>query len=289
MVKRLLVNVALLLASVATLAGVAIIIRVAFDSGEEATLTFAPTAVSKVVEDEGEEHLEEIISRGRELYLSVGCAACHGQNAEGSSIGPALPGHTEEQVKSQVRNPIKNMPAFSQAQIDDEGLDAIAAYITSLEVDVAHVEPLEMEDLVAVHHWMAILALKNDNIVEAQHHVVHIIELVTDPEHRHQMEEVLEMLEAGELHGAEHTIEGMLAGTAEPGLTLEQLHLRLADSAIQGRDVEDALHHIEHFLETATGTDRTTGEEIIGLLEAGDLHEAGDIVEELLGIEHDEG
>ncbi|MEE9325312.1 MAG: cytochrome c, partial [Dehalococcoidia bacterium] len=139
MVKRLLTSVAVLLASVATLAGVALIIRVAFDDGEEATLTFAPTATATAMEDEGEEHLEEIISRGRELYLSVGCAACHGQNAEGSSIGPALPGHTEEQVKSQVRNPIKNMPAFSQAQIDDEGLDAIAAYITSLGVGVAHV------------------------------------------------------------------------------------------------------------------------------------------------------
>ena len=53
---------------------------------------------------------------------------------------------------------------------------------------------LAMQDVVAMHHWMALLALKADRVAEAKHHVKHIIELVEDEDHRHQMEEVLEAL-----------------------------------------------------------------------------------------------
>ena len=63
---------------------------------------------------------------GRELYISKGCAACHGQNAEGSAIAPALPGHNEMMVKRQVRNPRLRMPAFSENQINADELEAIA-------------------------------------------------------------------------------------------------------------------------------------------------------------------
>ena len=55
-------------------------------------------------------------SEGPALFIAKGCAACHGQNAEGSQIAPALPGHPEEMVKRQVRNPRCQMPAFSESQ-----------------------------------------------------------------------------------------------------------------------------------------------------------------------------
>ncbi len=54
------------------------------------------------------------------LFISKGCAACHGQNAEGLEIAPALAGHSEQMVKRLVRNPRFQMPAFSQEQVSDE-------------------------------------------------------------------------------------------------------------------------------------------------------------------------
>lgn len=74
----------------------------------------------------------EAIVAGQALFRDKGCATCHGQNAEGSSIAPALRGYTVQQVIKQVRTPLKMMPAFSQAQVTDGELDLIAIYITSL-------------------------------------------------------------------------------------------------------------------------------------------------------------
>ncbi len=191
-------------------------------------------------------------AHGTQLFSKMGCAACHGQNAEGSAIAPALPGHTAEQVRRQVRNPIGAMPRFGPEQISDEELDELVEFITELTSN-GHGEPLDlaMEDVVAMHHWMALLALKADGVTEARHHVNHIIDLVEDADHRHQMEEVLEALDRGHLHEAEHSIEGMLAGTAESKLSVGELHLQMVLSALAVDDAEDAQHHISHFIEEA--------------------------------------
>jgi len=93
----------------------------------------APTATATTA-PAPTESLEPIVKgSGHDLFNSKGCAACHGRNAEGSSIAPALPGHTEAMVKRQVRNPRFLMPAFSENQINDGELETIAQYITGLE------------------------------------------------------------------------------------------------------------------------------------------------------------
>ena len=65
-------------------------------------LSPTPTAVSAL----------QPASLGEQLYVSKGCAACHGENGQGSEIAPALPGHTETQVPRQVRAPMGLMPIF---------------------------------------------------------------------------------------------------------------------------------------------------------------------------------
>ena len=103
----------------------------------------------------------EPTSEGQALFVAKGCAACHGQNAEGSRIAPALPGHNEEMVKRQVRNPRFQMPAFSESQVSNEELEAIAHYIASLSAEAhAHPDPIEVTAAVEMHHWMALEALK---------------------------------------------------------------------------------------------------------------------------------
>lgn len=42
-------------------------------------------------------------SPGHALFIAKGCAACHGQNAEGTSIAPALPGHNEQSTNRCAR------------------------------------------------------------------------------------------------------------------------------------------------------------------------------------------
>ncbi len=236
------------------------------------------------------EAIEE--ATGHQLFISKGCAACHGQDAQGSEVAPALPGHGEAIVKRQVRNPRLRMPAFTENQISDEELDTIARYIVSLPAgDHAHPETIELTAAIEMHHWMALEALKADDTAERTHHVKHIIELLEPGLHRTQMEAVLKSLQAGETHDPEHEIEGMLAGTAAPELTLLQLHLRQAKVSLAVDDLADAQHHVVHAQELADVSQEDQVTEILLFLEQGDTHGAEHEIEELLDEEeehHDE-
>lgn len=222
------------------------------------------------------------VAAGRQLFIDKGCAVCHGQNAEGMDIAPALSGHNEEQVKRNVRNPAGSMPRFGHEQISDDELEMIVDYIESLASVAEHREPAAMEDALVVHHWMTLYALESDNGAEAEHHVLHILELVTDPEHKAQIEETLEHIQAGDFHDASHALEEILVEKADPGVSLENLHLQLALAALEAEDLDDAKHHIEYFIGLATGDEKARGEEIIDLLEQGRIHDAEHEVEELL-------
>jgi cytochrome c553 len=225
-------------------------------------------------------------SGARQAYLSAGCGNCHGENAEGTDVAPSLAGHAPEQVRRQVRSPLAQMPAYSMAQLSDEDLDSIIEYIAGLEPMEEHVEPVELSEILAIHHWMAISAIAVGDRGDALHHVGHIIEAVKG-EHLEAMKRARELLREGELHEAEHEIEEMLAGKAKPDLTREQLALRLALTAVDQRDRAEAIHQIRHFLELATGAKRKKGEAVLAHLREGDLHDAEHGIADLLGIERD--
>ena len=219
--------------------------------------------------------------QGARLYALKGCSACHGLGAEGSDIAPALPGHSAEQVRRQVRSPLGTMPAFGAERISDQELDLLAAYVESLEGSGSHTEPT-LGDAVAIHHWMALTALAGERADEAMHHVGHAIALIEDAGHRQQMEAVLASLESGQLHDAEHEIEEMLAGTAEPELSPSELHLQLALGATQAHDGPEAVHHLEHFAAEAGETGSEGASEALEHIEAGELEEAGHEIAELI-------
>ena len=235
-------------------------------------------------EEQAEPASGDVLAEGQDLYVSAGCGACHGPSGEGSAIGPALPGHTAEQVERQIRTPLATMPSYSLSQLSDEDVTKIAAFIESLAGAETHVEPLDLPELLAMHHWMALSAIQSENVDDALHHVEHIIGEV-EGDHLLAMEEVAEHLRTGEGHEAEHLVEGMLAGTAKPNLTLKQLHLELALAAVGNRNDEEASHHVSHFVELATGEEKASGELIIAQLEAGNLHDAEHDIEAMLGIE----
>ena len=218
---------------------------------------------------------------GQRLFAVKGCATCHGVGASGTDIAPALPNHSAEQVRRQVRNPLGTMPAFGAERISDRELDLIAAYVESLEGGDPHTEPT-LGDAVAIHHWMALTALAAQRVDEATHHVGHAIGLIEDAEHRGQMEAVLGFLASGQLHDAEHEIEAMLAGTAEPELSRGELHLQLALGAAQAGDGPEAAHHLDHFIAQAGGTEPEGASEALEHIEAGELEEAGHAIVELI-------
>ncbi|HET8622808.1 MAG TPA: cytochrome c [Gemmatimonadales bacterium] len=251
-------------------------------TGEEA----APTTVTVGAETQPAGEETRRARTGKELYLAAGCGSCHGQNAEGTDVGPSLGGHTAEQVHQQVRSPLAQMPAYRVNQLSDGDLDKIAQYIAGLEAMEEHVEPVKLSEVVAVHHWMAISAIASGDREDALHHVGHIIEAVKG-EHLETMKEARSLLRAGELHEAEHLIEEMLAGKAKPELSRERLSLRLALAAVEQRDRGEAIHQIRHYLALSQGRNRQKGQAVLMHLRNGELHEAEHVIADLLGIERD--
>jgi len=261
-------------------------------TADENTPTTSDAATTS--ETEGEESHEAsgdtmaAAKEGHQLYIQAGCGGCHGENAEGTEIGPALPGHGEAVVIRQVRSPLDKMPSYSAARLSDEDLHEVAEYIASLAPEETHMEPVELSDLSATHHWMALSAIEAGDLEDALHHLNHIIDLVKG-KHLATMKAAREHLEAGDVHEAEHLVEEMLAGTAKPDLSLKRLHLQLALVAIEARDAEEAIHQTRHFVTLAKGTGKQDGRKVVTALAAGDLHEAEHLAQRLLGkTPHDE-
>lgn len=74
----------------------------------------------------------------------TGCQNCHGAAAEGQWAGPlAGSDKTAEEWIDQVRNPRRNMPMFSAAQVSDEQIANMQAYVSSLPAveDFAPIDP----------------------------------------------------------------------------------------------------------------------------------------------------
>lgn len=72
------------------------------------------------------------ILQGKELYVSFGCAACHGPEGKGV-IGPNIVGKNKDEIISMVRKPRSSaMPAFSSERLSDSDLEKIVIFIGSL-------------------------------------------------------------------------------------------------------------------------------------------------------------
>jgi mono/diheme cytochrome c family protein len=225
---------------------------------------------------------------GKRLFGANACISCHGDNPQGTNVAPALGGHSAAVVRRQVRAPVGTMPVFLPESLTNDELGEIVAFITALPGKHGHEKPVDIGQEVALHHWMALLALEAAQISEATHHVEHINGVVV-VDHLARMRQVLSKLEDGQIHDAAHTIEAMLAGTGLPGLTEEVMHIQLALSATRVVDVANAVHHIDHFLQLATGDQHQGAEDVLVMLQAQRLHDAEHELQGLLGVEVGEG
>ena len=76
-------------------------------------------------------------ANGKRIYLALGCFTCHGRSGQGGAYnGPApVLAHTAlpfDGFKGQVRNPVNDMPAFSDAVLADKDLADIYVFVTGL-------------------------------------------------------------------------------------------------------------------------------------------------------------
>jgi mono/diheme cytochrome c family protein len=74
-------------------------------------------------------------SHGQEVYVQIGCSACHGTVGQGASTGPKLaPGPLPYTAfAGQVRQPRQDMPRFAPQFLSEQDLADIYAYMQSIQ------------------------------------------------------------------------------------------------------------------------------------------------------------
>ena len=75
--------------------------------------------------------------KGKAVFLKEACFTCHGRSGQGGAYnGPApILAHTAlpfEGFKAQIRNPVNDMPAYSDAVLSDQDIADIYAFVKSL-------------------------------------------------------------------------------------------------------------------------------------------------------------
>jgi len=76
---------------------------------------------------------------GKQIYLRDACFTCHGRSGQGGAYeGPApILARTAlpfEGFKAEIRDPVKDMPAYSGAVLSDQDIADIYAFVESLPV-----------------------------------------------------------------------------------------------------------------------------------------------------------
>jgi mono/diheme cytochrome c family protein len=76
-------------------------------------------------------------ANGKRIYLADGCFTCHGRAGQGGAyIGPTpILAHTAlsfDGFKGEVRDPVNDMPAYSEAVLSDKDIADIYAFVKSL-------------------------------------------------------------------------------------------------------------------------------------------------------------
>ena len=228
---------------------------------------------------------------GKKLFTDRGCAACHGSNAMGTAVVQSISVRSPEVIRQQIRAPVGMMPLFPPDKLTNNELDKIIVYIRALPEAHTHHKPVDVKRDMALHQWMALLALEANDLSEAVQQMQHINGLSPGGP-LPWVQDVLRTMEEGSIHDATHAVEKTLAETAQaatgPGLTLEEIHLRLTLSAMRVENIAGAVHHVDHFLELATGDLLEDGQSILTLLQEGNFHDAENNLEELVAASRQE-
>ena len=76
----------------------------------------------------------DAIAHGEALYVSEGCATCHGLAGRGAPVGPPIAGTKLSTLAQRVREGPAGMPRFSPDALTDAQLADIEAYLQSVVI-----------------------------------------------------------------------------------------------------------------------------------------------------------
>jgi mono/diheme cytochrome c family protein len=76
-------------------------------------------------------------ANGKRIYLADGCFMCHGRSGQGGAYNGPAPSLAKTQMpfdgfKGQLRQPVEDMPAYSDAVMSDQQIADIYAFVQSL-------------------------------------------------------------------------------------------------------------------------------------------------------------
>lgn len=74
----------------------------------------------------------DLVQRGKQLFVTKGCATCHGLDGHGGIIGPSIVGTKAAKLRVRTTVGPKGMPAYAPGALTDEDLAAIAAYLAAM-------------------------------------------------------------------------------------------------------------------------------------------------------------
>jgi len=77
------------------------------------------------------------VAKGKQVYLADGCYLCHGRSGQGGGYNTPTPVLAKTEMpfdgfKNQLRNPIDDMPAYSDAVMTDQQIADIYAFVEAL-------------------------------------------------------------------------------------------------------------------------------------------------------------
>jgi mono/diheme cytochrome c family protein len=77
------------------------------------------------------------VANGKRLFNAVGCYFCHGRAGEGGGYNQPVPELAQTKIpfegfKGQLRNPVRDMPAYADMVMTDKEIADIYAFVQSL-------------------------------------------------------------------------------------------------------------------------------------------------------------
>lgn len=72
------------------------------------------------------------VQLGKQLFVSKGCAFCHGLDGRGGIVGPSIAGTNAAKLRVKTTVGPGGMPAFAPGALTDQDLAAIAAYLAAM-------------------------------------------------------------------------------------------------------------------------------------------------------------
>lgn len=72
------------------------------------------------------------VELGKQLFVSNGCAGCHGLDGHGGIIGPSIVGIKAEKLRVKTNVGPKGMLPYAPGALTDQDLAAIAAYLEAM-------------------------------------------------------------------------------------------------------------------------------------------------------------